>query len=122
MVTYLCYGVLAMLIYFAIPSMLQMMFGGLFSLATFRAAGTYFTLLVGGYCAWLMIAALWYLVEGDYIPMAALAAGFNWLFIHGWLERHQLTKESTLMMAGEAWGIVLLAGTIYWHSGAIRWI
>lgn len=121
MITIIAYLISTALIYFAVTGMLQMLFTGIISIATFRMLGIPLTLLLGAIAAWLALAAGWYYLEGGYIPFTVLACGFIFLFIHGAIEGEALTPESRKMMAAEAWSIVVVTGILLWQTDPIRW-
>ena len=119
--TILCYLIAAVAIYFAVPGMVQMACGAIISLVTFRVLGAQLTMVIGAIASWCLLAALWHIAEGGIMPISILAGGFVFLFVHGWMSRDELTKQSEQMMAAEAWGIVIVAAILLYYSDPIRW-
>jgi hypothetical protein len=119
--TLLAYVFASAAIYFAVPAMLQGLFGALFSIITFRTCGVPVALLFGSFAAWLLLALIWRSAEGGMMPMVLFAGGFLFLFAHSHSNREELTSESLRTMGAEAWGIVIAAIFILLNSDPIRW-
>ena len=117
MATIIAYTFTLVAVVLAATSLLQAVVGGILG----RLMGPLIGAVIGGLASWALVDLLWVWLEGDHVPIAALVGALIVLVTQSAISRHELTQQSNWMMAGEAWGIVLLGIYLVTVPEAIRW-
>lgn len=114
--TIIAYGVTLAAVFFGATGLPQALIGGLFG----RAVDPMLGLLIGGLLTWGGVDLAWFYLEGDHIPISALILSVALIFLHGFISEERLTQQSRVVMAGEAWAVIIVGLALFFLQDSVR--